>query len=253
MYSTVPYSAVHFSIQICTVLYSPGARISTMPLSAEETARLRTQNQNGGGEHDAESSANNLLQMVIEIPFPIQSPNPNALYGGGSARGRTTGAQEERLMALRQQLEASTSTNGKSAAEVASGGGATDATGADADAESARRPQIIRLSTVVQQCEASLVQTSWPLQNERCPMVIDRGLFGMNGGGSLGGGSSLGHGSLSSHSRSIAVNSETFLRLFGYSLEQLADVLDIDLAELRRREFARLDEMLQVNLFNFRY
>lgn len=253
MYSTVPYSAGHYSIRICTVLYSPGARISTMPLSAEETARLRTQNQNGGGgEHDADSSANNLLQMVIEIPFPIQSPNPNALYGGGSARGRTTSAQEERLMALRQQLEASTSTSGKSAAAVASGG-ATDATGADVDAESSRRPQIIRLSTVVQQCEASLVQTSWPLQNDRCPMVIDRGLFGMNSGGSLGGGSSLGHGSLSSHSRSIAVNSETFLRLFGYSLEQLADVLDIDLAELRRREFARLDEMLQVNLFNFRY
>ena len=207
-----------------------------MPLSQEETARYQTQSAEHG-------NANNLLQMVIEIPFPIQSPNPSALYG--SSRGRATSGQEERLMALRQQLDASTSgrtfASDSSTAAAMAVGGATDAS--SADAESARRPQNIRLSTIVQQCEASLVQTSWPLQNDRCPMVIDRGL--MSGGGSSG--------PLASHSRSISVNSETFLRLFGYSLERLADVLDIDLRELRRREIARFDEILQVNLFNFRY
>lgn len=229
-----------------------------MPLSEEEAARFHTQNGlELGYEH---SNSNNLLQMVIEIPFPIQSPNPNALYG--SSRGRTMSAQEERLMALRQQLDASTRSRTSSAdgsTAVAVGGALATAVGeatatdsATMDADGARRPQNIRLSSVVQQCEASLVQTSWPLQNERCPLVIDRGLFGMNSGGSLGG-SSSGLGSLSSHSRSISVNSETFLRLFGYSLEQLAHVLDIDITELRRREFARLDEILQVNLFNFRY
>ena len=230
-----------------------------MPLSQEEAARYQTQSavEHGNGNNEQHGSANNLLQMVIEIPFPIQSPNPSALYGSSGARDGTTSAQEERLMALRQQLDASTSgrtaTMASDSSTAAAVGGATatdvSASGADAgagtDAESARRPQNIRLSTIMQQCEASLVQTSWPLQNDRCPMVIDRGLFGISGGGSSG--------PLASHSRSISVNSETFLRLFGYSLERLADVLDIDLRELRRREIARFDEILQVNLFNFRY
>ena len=218
-----------------------------MPLSQEEAARYQTQSamEHGTSEHNA--NANNLLQMVIEIPFPIQSPNPSALYGSSRARDSTSNGQEQRLLALRQQLDASTSGRSASIASESStaavGGVGETATDANWDAESARRPQNIRLSTIVQQCEASLVQTSWPLQNERCPMVIDRGLMGTSGGS----------GPLASHARSIAVNSETFLRLFGYSLERLAEVLDIDLRELRRREIARFDEILQVNLFNFRY